>query len=540
MFPALIFDDERTEPATLAERAERAASGFAALGVVEGDVIAVMLRNEPVYLEVMYAARALGAYLCPVNWHFRADEAGYIVRDCGAKALVIDATLLSQAGDAIPAALACIVATPEPATRRAFGLPGAGSDNVSPALPASPDSPASPGSSGSSGSSGLPQRGWPRWEQWRDSFPRHAGEPMRPRGMIPYTSGTTGRPKGVRRLPPAPELAQRQAEDAARLYRIVFALDANSRALLCAPLYHSAPASYLSNASQVGSTLYLVPRFDAQETLALIERERISHAYLVPTMFQRMLRLPAEVRARYDLSSMRFVTSTGSPCPAEVKRAMIDWWGPVINECYASSETGYATFIDSADWLAHPGSVGRALCDATVRVLDDNGAPLPAGAVGTIHVRQPAYPDFTYIGNDEARRRIEHDGLVSVGDMGWFDDDGYLYITDRKSDMVISGGVNIYPAEVEAVLHTMPQVADCAVFGVPDEEFGEALAAAVQLRPGERSDAAAVRAFLRERIAGYKVPRVIEFHASLPREDTGKIFKRKLREPYWHNVARRI
>ncbi|MCL4743974.1 MAG: AMP-binding protein [Burkholderiaceae bacterium] len=525
MFPTLIFDGERTGPDTLAERAERAASGFAALGVGEGDVIAVMLRNEPVYLETMYAARALGAYLCPVNWHFRADEAGFILRDCGAKALVIDATLLAQAGDAIAPGLECLVATPTVATRSAFGLRDAGVDEASSAPPQT---------------SGSAPRRWPRWEQWRDRHPRHVGPPMRPRGMIPYTSGTTGRPKGVRRLPPAPEFAARQADDAARLYRTVFALDADSRALLCAPLYHSAPASYLANASQVGSTLYLVPRFDAQETLALIERERISHAYLVPTMFQRMLRLPAEVRARYDLSSMRFVISTGSPCLAEVKRAMIDWWGPVISECYASSETGYATFIDSADWLAHPGSVGRALGEATVRVLDDDGTALPAGAVGTIHVHQPAYPDFTYIGNDEARRRIERDGLVSVGDMGWFDAQGYLYISDRKSDMVISGGVNIYPAEIEATLAAMPEVADCAVFGIPDEEFGEALAAAVQLREGRSADADAVRAFLRARIAGYKVPRLIEFHASLPREDTGKIFKRKLRDPHWQGVARRI
>ena len=515
MFPSLIFDGERVAPETLAERAERAASGFAALGVVEGDVIAVMLRNEPVYLEAMYAARALGAYLCPINWHFRADEAGYILRDSGAKALVIDASLLEQVREAIDASIAVIVATPTAASQRVFTLPGFDA-------------------------SGASAGAWPRWAPWRNAHPRHAGAAMRPRGIVPYTSGTTGRPKGVRRFAPPPERAAWQAEQTARLFRIVFGLEAASRALLAAPLYHSAPASYLTNASQVGCTLYLQPRFDAEGTLALIARERITHAYLVPTMFQRLLRLAPEVRARYDVSSIRCVTSTGSPCPAEVKRAMIDWWGPVINECYASSETGYATFIDARDWLAHPGSVGKALADATVRVLDDDGAPVAPGEVGTIYVRQPAYPDFSYINNDEARARIERDGLVTVGDMGWLDAEGYLYITDRKSDMVISGGVNIYPAEIEAALHAMPEVADCAVFGIPHEEFGEALAAAVQLREGFQADADAVRAFLRARIAGYKVPRVVEFHARLPREDTGKIFKRKLREPYWQGVARRI
>ncbi len=541
MFPTLIFDGERIAPGTLAERAERAASGFAALGVVEGDVIAVMLRNEPVYLEAMYAARALGAYLCPINWHFRADEAGYILRDCGAKVLVIDASLVEQVRDAIDASLAVIVATPTAASRRVFTLAGFETTGVGDAHAAAAEGAANVvGAAGVGGAADAATPAWPRWESWRDLHSRHAGEPMRPRGMVPYTSGTTGRPKGVRRFAPPPARAAWQAEQIARLFRIVFGLDANSRALLAAPLYHSAPASYLTNASQVGCTLYLQPRFDAEGTLALIERERITHAYLVPTMFQRMLRLAPEVRARYDLSSMQCVTSTGSPCPAEVKRAMIDWWGPVINECYASSETGYATFIDAQDWLAHPGSVGKALADATVRVLDDDGAPVSAGAVGTIHVRQPAYPDFSYINNDEARARIERDGLVTVGDMGWLDADGYLYITDRKSDMVISGGVNIYPAEIEAALHAMPEVADCAVFGVPHEEFGEALAAAVQLREGCKADAEAVRAFLRARIAGYKVPRVVEFHAQLPREDTGKIFKRKLREPYWQGVARRI
>jgi long-chain acyl-CoA synthetase len=257
-------------------------------------------------------------------------------------------------------------------------------------------------------------------------------------------------------------------------------------------------------------------------------------------MFVRMLKLPPEVRRRYDLSSVRFVASTGSPCAPDVKRAMIDWWGPVINEAYDSSETGYVTYIDSRDWLAHPGSVGRPLGEARVKIVDDAGRELPPGEIGSIYAHQPGYPDFTYVNNAAARAAIERDGLCGVGDMGYLDADGYLYVADRKSDMVISGGVNIYPAEIEAVLLGMPGVADCAVFGIPDAEFGEALAAAVQAQQKDALTKDAVQSYLRERIAGYKVPRVVAFHEMLPREESGKIFKRLLREPYWRDAGRRI
>ena len=487
-------------------RACRLANALLGLGLAHGDRVAVLAYNRLEWAEIYTAVAKAGLVAVPINFRLTAPEVQFIVEDCAVAAILVEdrlAGVIDEIRDQLSLGEDRYVVIGDsaraPGYRAYETLLGAAAEQEPEQTVA-------------------PQDTW----------------------CLMYTSGTTGRPKGVRRHPPPPERAAWQAEQAARLFRIVFALDAGSRALLAAPLYHSAPASYLNNAAQVACTLYLQPRFDAEATLALIARERITHAYLVPTMFQRLLRLAPEVRARYDVSSIRHVASTGSPCPPEVRRAMIDWWGPVINECYASSETGYATFIDSAEWLAHPGSVGRALADATVRVLDDDGAPLPPGEVGTIYVRQPAYPDFSYINNDAARARIERDGLVTVGDMGWLDADGYLYITDRKSDMVISGGVNIYPAEIEAALHAMPEVADCAVFGIPHEEFGETLAAAVQLRPGCTADADAVRAFLRERIAGYKVPRVVEFHASLPREDTGKIFKRKLREPYWQGQARKI
>jgi long-chain acyl-CoA synthetase len=257
-------------------------------------------------------------------------------------------------------------------------------------------------------------------------------------------------------------------------------------------------------------------------------------------MYVRFLRLGEDIKRRYDLSSMRFVASTGSPCPAELKRAMIEWWGPVFHESYAASELGYVTSISSQEALRKPGSAGRALGRAKIRILDEDGRELPQGKVGLIYARQPAYPDFTYNNNPEARAKIERDGLWTLGDMGFVDDEGYLYICDRASDMVICGGVNIYPAEIEAALALMPGVRDCAVFGIPDEEFGEALAAAVQIEPGHALDAKAVREFLAAKISSYKVPRVVTFHEELPREESGKIFKRRLRAPYWEKSGRSI
>jgi long-chain acyl-CoA synthetase len=431
------------------------------------------------------AARLLGAYSCPINWHYKAEEAGWILSDSGAKVLVTDAALRAQIEGGIPAGVTVIA-----------------------------------------------EHSWPH-APW-------SGAPRKPRMSMPYTSGTTGRAKGVRRIPPSPEQAPiieaLNREGLARVHGI----EPGMRALLSAPLYHSAPNGYGLQAMLNGELLVLEERFDAERTLALIQDLKLTHAYLVPTMYVRLLRLNHDIKKRYDLSSMRFVSSTGSPCPAEVKRAMIEWWGPVLNESYAASELGYVTSISSAEALRKPGSAGRALGEAKLAILDAAGRDLPQGEVGLIYARQPAFPDFVYNNNPEARRSIERDGLWSMGDMGYLDAEGYLYVCDRASDMVISGGVNIYPAEIESVLMTMPGVRDCAVFGIPDEEFGEALCAAVQPDPGKSLDAEEVRSFLRNKISGYKVPRRVDFHTELPREDSGKIFKRRLRAPYWEKSGRKI
>jgi long-chain acyl-CoA synthetase len=480
----LVFNASEIEPAALDDRVRRAAGGLERLGVRQGDVVCILLHNSPAFLEAQLAARLLGVYWCPINWHYKADEAGWILRDSGAKVLVTDDALRAQAGAGIP-----------------------------PDLPVVAD--------------------WVRFIQEEELWNEEA---RRPGTLMPYTSGTTGRAKGVRRLPQTPEqLAQLQQG-----MRQVLGIEPGMRALHPAPLYHSAPSSYAVQAALHGELLVLEERFDAERALSLIERHRLTHAYLVPTMYVRLLRLPEAVKHRYDLSSMRFVASTGSPCPAEVKRAMIDWWGPVFNESYAASELGYVTSISSEEALRKPGAAGRPVGEARIRILDESGRELPRGQVGLIYARQPAYPDFTYNNNAEARRTIERDGLLSLGDMGFVDDDGYLYVCDRAADMVISGGVNIYPAEIEAVLTLMPGVRDCAVFGIPDEEFGEALAAAVQTEPGSSLQAEDIRRFLQEKIANYKVPKVIAFHEELPREESGKIFKRRLRAPYWEKAGRRI
>jgi long-chain acyl-CoA synthetase len=493
MTAALIAGTLSRSGTEIDTRAARLAGGLARLGIEDGDVVAVMLRNIPAFVDLIQACRIAGAYYCQINWHFKRDEAGYILADCGAKVLIIQPDLLAEIAPAVPSNLHVIV--------------------VGDAAGKAAD-----------------------YETWLAAQTGYAGRPRTPRGHMAYTSGTTGRPKGVRRLPLTPEqqaLSAQVANDALGIYPGV-------RSLLSAPLYHSAPSSFAQQSLLQGSLFVLEEKFDAEATLALIESHRIQTAYLVPVMYVRLLRLPAEVRSRYDLSSLTFVASTGSPCAPDVKKAMIAWLGPVIYEAYASSETGYITVMKPQDAARKPGSAGRAVGQARIRICDEAGRELPAGEIGTIYAHQPAYSDFTYHGNEAARRAIERDGLASVGDMGYLDEEGFLYVCDRASDMVISGGVNIYPAEIEHVLITLPGIADCAVVGIPDEEFGEALAAQVVAEAGVTLEADAIRKALAERIAGYKVPRRIDIVESLPRDDNGKVQKRRIRDIYWNGKSRRI
>jgi long-chain acyl-CoA synthetase len=281
-------------------------------------------------------------------------------------------------------------------------------------------------------------------------------------------------------------------------------------------------------------------RFEPEAFLRLVEQERIDTMFMVPTMFIRLLKLPEQVRNRYDVSSLRHVIHAAAPCPADVKRAMIEWWGPVIYEFYGSTESGAVTFATSEDALRKPGTVGKISPGAELRFIGDDGRVLGVGEIGEIYARISAFPDFTYHNKPEKRVEIEREGFITSGDVGYIDADGYVFICDRKRDMVISGGVNIYPAEIEAVLHAIPGVHDCAVFGIPDAEFGEALMAVVEPQAGARLDVADIRARLKAQLADYKVPKHVEIAAGLPREDSGKIFKRRLRDPYWERAGRRI
>ena len=507
-----IYSGDRVRPhEEIMQRSLRAASGFQALGVGPDSGVAVMLRNDFSFFEASRGATFAGAYAVPVNWHFKGDEVRYILLDSQARALVIHADLLPQVEGAVPDGVEVIVVETPAEVAAAYGVPESRT-----AVPA----------------------GMINWEDWLAALPLHGNPSSASRGAMFYTSGTTGRPKGVKRgvidIQQVMGLMARTASEAWGFS------GPHHRVLVTGPMYHSAPSGYASASAGMGAYTVLQPRFDAEDFLRQVERHRITHAVMVPTMFVRLLALPDEVKQRYDTSSLEWITHGAAPCSPDVKRQMIEWLGPVINEYFGGTEIGLITTASSEDAIRKPGTVGKAITGAIIRIFDETGKALAPGEIGEVYVWMEGMPDFTYHGLDEKRDEIGRENLVCIGDIGYVDEDGYLFLCDRKIEMVISGGVNIYPAEVEATLITMPGVGDCAVFGIPDPEFGEALCAYVEPEKGAVLDVGAIKSFLRERLAGYKVPRVVEFSAELPREDSGKIFKRKLKEPYWAGMDRRI
>ncbi|MGO4764554.1 acyl-CoA synthetase [Cupriavidus sp. 2KB_3] len=497
----LWFESLHRPGAEVLARGTHLAGGLRRLGLQEGDVVAVLLRNDPVFADVIFACRTAGTYYCPINWHFTAEEVRFLLEDSGARVLIAHADLLPALRAVVPAGVAVLAVTGT--------HPGTAADAI-------------------------------EYEPWLAAQTPYDGPRVAPRGHLAYTSGTTGRPKGVLRdAVPLDQLDDQLARMRSVVAKAIGVVP-GCRALMSAPLYHSAPGVFIQNALQMAERLVLTPRFDAEQVLALVEEHRIDVLYLVPIMYVRLLKLPAEVRARYDLSSIRFVASTGSPCAPEVKRAMIEWFGPVIHETYASSEAGMITVATPEDAAQRPGTAGRPVDAASVRILDEAGQPCAPGETGLVYVRQPAYPDFTYLNNDAARRAIDREGRVTLGDLGYLDADGYLFICDRASDMVISGGVNIYPAEIEHELVRYPGVADCVVFGVPDDEYGERLHGVIEPMPGAEIVPAAVIDWLKARLSGFKVPRTIEITARLPRDETGKLAKRRLRDQHWAGRQRRV
>ncbi|RJF64769.1 acyl-CoA synthetase [Rhodopseudomonas palustris] len=490
-------------------RAAVIAGGLQGLGVKPGDCVCVLMRNDIAFLECAYAVMTLGAYMVPVNWHFKQDELAYVLGDTATRVLIGHADLLHEAASVLPAGVTMLSVETPPEILANYKI--------------APEHRAAPAGA-------LDLDGW-----LAQQTPYSGPALPQPQNMI-YTSGTTGHPKGVKRFAPTPE----QTKNAEGMRAMIYGLKPGVRALCPGPLYHSAPNSFGIRAGRLGGVLVLMPRFEPEALLQLIERHRIDTLFMVPTMFIRLMKLPEEVRKKYDMSSLRHVIHAAAPCPADVKRAMIEWWGPVIYEFYGSTESGAVTFATSEDALSKPGTVGKIAPGAELKFIDDDGKELPQGEIGEIFSRIAGNPDFTYHNKPEKRGEIDRDGFITSGDVGYIDADGYVFICDRKRDMVISGGVNIYPAEIEAAIHAIPGVHDCAVFGIPDAEFGESLMAMLEPQPGVTLDEAFIRDQLKHALAGYKVPKHIQIMSQLPREDSGKIFKRRLRDPYWAQAGRTI
>jgi fatty-acyl-CoA synthase len=467
-------------------------------GLRRGDHIALLTDNYPTAFEVYWAALRSGLYITVVNWHLSASEISYIVGDCGAKALIVSARLSEVAERIVPD-------TPEVRIRLSY------------------------------------QGKVPGYEVYEDTLAGVSAEPLpeQPYGMdMLYSSGTTGRPKGIERALPEREITDepQPGEGSMAIFGILYGYGPDTVYLSPGPVYHAAPLRFCGLTHTTGGTVVMMERFDAEAALAAIERYRVTHSQWVPTMFVRMLKLDSPVRDRYDLSSLRVAIHAAAPCPVDVKRAMIDWWGPVLQEYYASTEGNGITVIDSEQWLRKPGSVGRAGL-GVIRICDSLGTELPAGEVGTVYFERDEPPFYYH--NDDAKtaeaRHPRHPNWTTTGDVGYVDSDGFLFLTDRKAFMIISGGVNIYPQEIENALALHTKVHDVAVIGVPDPEMGESVLAVVQPAAGISAGAELaeeLRAFLRERIAHYKVPRNFDFTDDLPRTPTGKLVKGKLRERY--------
>ncbi len=479
----------------LDDRANQTAQLFWQRGLRPGDHVALFMENHPRYFEVYWAAIRSGLYLTTVNRYLTGEEAAYIVDDCGADVVVTSSALADAAGE-------MLAGVPNCAHRLMVDAVTPGFESFEEAIAGLPTEP-------------LPER---------------------PRGAtMLYSSGTTGRPKGI--LRPLTGASVDDPDPARDFFRGLFAFDESTVYLSPAPLYHSAPLAFTTFVQSVGGTVVVMESFDAARSLDAIERHRCTHAQFVPTMFSRMLKLPEAERARFDTSSLRNAVHAAAPCPERVKQDMIDWWGPILTEYYGGTEFNGLTFLNSEEWLEHKGSVGRAVF-GTLHICDDEGKELPPRETGVVYFELPQMP-FEYHNAPEKTREAqhpEHPNWSALGDVGYLDEDGYLYLTDRKTYMIISGGVNIYPAEIENILITHPQVVDVAVFGVPNEEFGEEVKAVVQPVDGVTGSPEleeALIAFARGHLASYKCPRSIDFEAELPRLPTGKLYKRLLRDRYW-------
>ncbi|MEY2420736.1 MAG: long-chain acyl-CoA synthetase [Acidimicrobiaceae bacterium] len=493
--PAIVMagSGDITTFTELDARSNQFAQLLRARGVGQGGSIAIFAENHPAFLEVTWGAQRSGVFYTAVNSHLTADEAAYIVDDCDAAVIVSTRQLAAVATE--------LDAKRVPKAHTRLLLDGE-------------------------------LAGWERYEDVVTACPTAPIADEAEGDFMLYSSGTTGRPKGIKR-----ELSLAPLGEGVRGalgLAVALGLGEGSVYLCPAPLYHSAPLAWSMSAQRLGASIVVMERFDPETCLQLIEQYQVTHVQFVPTMFVRMLKLPEDVRARYDLSSLKAVVHAAAPCPAEVKRQMIEWWGPIIYEYYSATEGMGATFINSEEALAKPGSVGRAMV-GVIHVLDESGNELGPGEIGTISFS--GGPRFEYHKDPvKTAEAIDEEGRGTVGDVGYVDEDGYLFLTDRKAFMIISGGVNIYPQETENLLVTHPKVLDVGVLGVPHPEMGEEVKAVVQ--PMQWSDAgpdleAELMAFCRDNLSAYKCPRSIDFVEQLPRLDTGKLYKQELRRRYW-------
>ncbi len=478
----------------LDEESNRLAHLFRAAGLRPGDHIAFMLENHPLFLAVAWAAHRSGLYYTAISPRLKTDELAYIVDNCEARVFISSAAL---------ADVAASIAGATPRVELRLMLDGVA----------------------------------PGFASYEEAVAAHPATPLQDECQgadMLYSSGTTGRPKGVK-----PSLSRAPLDTPGPLLQLIqflFAPSADSVYLSPAPLYHAAPLRYCMTFQRLGATVVVMERFDPERALALIEKYGVTHAQWVPTMFIKMLKLPQEVRAKYDVSSLRCAIHAAAPCPIPVKEQMIDWWGPIIHEYYAGTEGNGFLYVGSEDWLKHKGTVGRPLL-GVVHVCDEDGNELPPREHGTVYFSDG--PQFVYHGDEEktkASRDPQGRGWTTLGDIGYVDEEGFLYLTDRRSYMIISGGVNVYPQEAENVLAVHPEVADVAVFGVPDEEMGEQVKAVVQPLSMERAGPgleAELIEYCRARLAPYKCPKSVDFREELPRHPTGKLYKRLLRDEYW-------
>jgi long-chain acyl-CoA synthetase len=495
--PAVIMAEtgDTVSYGELDERSVRLARVWQQAGLRPGDGVALFMENQPRFLEVVWAALRSGLRITPVNRYLTADEGAYIVNDCDASAIVTSKAMATVA------------------TELADDIPGV---KLRLAVDGSVEG----------------------YDSYEDALAGVGADPLddEPLGQLMlYSSGTTGRPKGVIR----PQSPRKAAEGLGPISGLgaLFGMNPDSVYLSPAPIYHAAPLGFCLAVTGLGGTVALMAHFDPLEALAALDRHRCTHSQWVPTMFSRMLKLPEEDRGRFDLSAHKVAIHAAAPCPVPVKQAMLDWWGPIVWEYYGGSELNGLTVVSPPDWLAHPGTVGRAVL-GKLHICDDDGNELPPGQPGLVYFEQEVRP-FHYHKDDQQTKASQHpvhENWTALGDVGYVDEEGFLYLTDRATFMIISGGVNIYPREIEDVFVMHPLVDDVAVIGVPHPDMGEEVKAVVQLVAGAEESpelAAELIEFARDRLTHYKCPRSVDFDPALPRLPTGKLYKRVLRDRYW-------